>query len=99
MTVRTLMVGMHNVSTLWLSHHGEGGTMKTTSHDPHTGRPLADGHEAVETLSDDELEAELTVTAYDPVRRADHYDHLMGEWLARKRGYRQPHHPPRAKRR
>ena len=91
-TVRTPMAVPHNVSTLSLSHRGEAGTVSTSSHDPHTGRPLADGHEAIGSLSDDELEAELTVTAYDPVRRSDHYDHLMGEWLARKRGYRQPHH-------
>jgi hypothetical protein len=70
--------------------------LSTTSHDPDTGRPLADGHEAIETLSDDELEAELTVTAYDPVRRADRYEELVCEWLARKRGYRQTHHPSKA---
>jgi len=54
-----------------------------TRHNPATGRPLADGDEAVETLTDPELEAELTVASFDPVRRASRYERLVGEWLRR----------------
>lgn len=60
----------------------------TTSNDPVTGRPLHDGDEAVESLSDDELELELTVAAHDPVRRKGRYELLAREWLTRHRGYR-----------
>jgi hypothetical protein len=43
---------------------------------------------AVEVLSDDELEVELTVVSHDPVRRARRYDELVAELLRRRRGYR-----------
>ena len=42
---------------------------------------------AVEELSDEELEQELTVAAHDPVRRHDRYEALYREWLIRHRGY------------
>ena len=53
-----------------------------------TGRPLEDDEDAVETLTDDELETELTVVSHDPVRRAERYDRLVAEVMARRRGYR-----------
>ena len=43
--------------------------------------------QSVESLSDDQLELELTVAAHDPVRRRDHYEALIREWLIRHRGY------------
>jgi hypothetical protein len=49
---------------------------------------LADGDDAIATLSDDELELELTVAAHDPVRRNRRYERLTREWLTRHRGYR-----------
>ena len=54
---------------------------------PNDGTPDFEAH-AVESLSDDELEQELTVVAHDPVRRADRYERLFREWLERQRGYR-----------
>lgn len=52
---------------------------------PATGRPESDGHDAVETLTDPELEAELTVASHDPVRRAVRFDRLIAEWLEQHR--------------
>lgn len=45
-------------------------------------------HEPVELLADDELEAELTVAAHDPVRRRNRYDTLRAEATKRQRTYR-----------
>ena len=48
--------------------------------DQRSGRPLDDGREAVETLSDGELEEELTVAAYAPGRmRFARYERLLDE--------------------
>jgi hypothetical protein len=48
--------------------------------DERSGRPLDHGHEAVETLSDGELERELTVAAYAPGRmRIARYRRLLDE--------------------
>jgi len=60
----------------------------TMSYSPTTGRPLNGEGEAVATLSDDELEIELTVASHDPVRRATRYDRLVRERLARQRSRR-----------
>src|SRR5262245_54556448 len=60
----------------------------SVTHDPTTGRPLSSHDDAVETLTDDELETELTVTAHDPVRRARRYDLLWRELISRQRGCR-----------
>jgi hypothetical protein len=60
----------------------------TRTHDPATGRPLADGDEAIGSLSDEELELELTVAAHDPLRRHRRYERLTREWLTRNRAYR-----------
>jgi hypothetical protein len=62
--------------------------MLTINYDPATGRPLRDDEEAVETLTDEELETELTVVSYDAVRRSERYDRLWHELLQRRRGYR-----------
>jgi hypothetical protein len=60
----------------------------TTSFNPATGRPLVDGNEAVESLTDPELEAELTVASHDPVRRAHRFEQLVAEWLRPHRASR-----------
>jgi len=56
-------------------------------HDPRTGRPLAGGREAVQELSDAELETELTIAAGDARRRRERLDLLLAE-RARRRGGR-----------
>ena len=54
-------------------------------YDQRTGRPLeADGRFAVETLTDEELEVELTVAAAEPVRRATRLDDLLLERTRRR---------------
>jgi len=58
-------------------------TMSTR--DEKTGRPLQDGTEAVETLSDQELDAELTIAMYDEERREQRVHRLQQE-LQRRRG-------------
>ena len=48
--------------------------------DVHTGRPLDHGHDAVETLTEDELEEELTIAAYAPGRwRLQRFQELLDE--------------------
>ena len=48
--------------------------------DAHNGRPLDHGHDAVETLTEDELEEELTIAAYAPGRwRRERYQQLLDE--------------------
>jgi hypothetical protein len=54
-------------------------------YDRRTGRPLAGGREAVEELSNAELEAELTIAAGDARRRVERLDVLLAE-RARRRG-------------
>jgi hypothetical protein len=58
-------------------------------HDERTGRPLFDGRDCIEELSDDELEAEVTIAAEEPSRRRSRLDALLIE-QARRRGQRQP---------
>jgi hypothetical protein len=58
-------------------------------HDKRTGRPLFDGRDSIEELSDDELEAEVTIAAEEPVRRGLRLDALLLE-RARRRGRQQP---------
>ena len=63
--------------------------------DPVTGRRPDD--DDVASLSDDELDLELTVAAHDPVRRTGRYERLVHEWLTRQRGYRaRARHPQHA---
>ncbi len=58
-------------------------------HDRRTGRPLVNGRDSIEELSDDELEAEVTIAAEEPSRRRLRLDALLLE-RARRRGQRQP---------
>jgi hypothetical protein len=53
-------------------------------YDKRTGRPLADGSDAVEALTDEELEVELTVAAAEPVRRAKRLDDVLLERTRRR---------------
>src|SRR4051794_37145841 len=64
-----------------------GHTEPERPHDERTGRPLDDeGHEAVESLDDDELEAELTIAAAPPNgRRRARYDLLLREKARREK--------------
>jgi hypothetical protein len=52
-------------------------------YDKLTGRPLTDGEDRIDTLSNDELEAELTIAAAEPTRRANRLDEVLVE-LARR---------------
>ena len=52
-------------------------------YDPTTGRPLVQGEDRVDELTDDELEAELTIAAAEPNRRARRLDAVLYE-LARR---------------
>jgi hypothetical protein len=47
------------------------------------GRPLADGREAVASLTDKDLEAEITIAAAAPVQRARRLDTLLLEHARR----------------
>jgi hypothetical protein len=58
-------------------------------HDVRTGRPLVNGRESIEELSDDELEVEVTIAAAEPRHRGPRLDALLLE-RARRRGHRQP---------
>jgi hypothetical protein len=57
-------------------------------HDVRTGRPLVNGRESIEELSDDELEVEVTIAAAEPRHRGPRLDALLLE-RARRRGQRQ----------
>jgi hypothetical protein len=53
-------------------------------YDPRTGRPLVDGRDRIDALTDGELEEELTIAAAEP-RRADRLDALLHEQAKRRR--------------
>jgi len=53
-------------------------------HDERTGRPLVDGRDSIEALSDD-----VTIAAAEPRHRGMRLDALLLE-RARRRGLRQP---------
>jgi hypothetical protein len=53
--------------------------------DRRTGRPLSDGHDRVEALTDEELEIELTIAVANPERRGERLDQLLLE-RTRRRG-------------
>jgi len=55
--------------------------------DKRTGRPLVDGRDNIELLTTRELEADLTIAAAEPKRRAPRLDAVLLE-LARRRGRR-----------
>ena len=61
-----------------------------TGYDMLTGRPLHGDEEAVETLADEELEAELTIAVLDPERRERRYERLLGERSHRRRATGSP---------
>ena len=58
-------------------------------HDERTGRPLVNGRDSIEELSDDELEVEVTIAAAEPRHRGLRLDALLLE-RARRRAQRQP---------
>jgi hypothetical protein len=58
-------------------------------YDKRTGRPLVNGRDSIEELSDSELELEVTIAAAEPRQRAHRLDALLLE-RARRRGERQP---------
>ena len=60
--------------------------MGTTGIDRVTGRPLLGQSEAVETLTDPELQAELTIASLHP--RELRFERLWHELLERRHGYR-----------
>ena len=60
----------------------------TREHDARTGRPLVDGRDSIEELSDDELEAEVTIAVAEPRHRGPRLDALLLE-QARRRVQRQ----------
>ena len=53
-------------------------------YDRRTGRPLEDGRDAVEALTDEELEIELTIALNDPRRREGRLDALLLERTRRR---------------
>ena len=55
-------------------------------YDKRNGRPLVEGHEAVAELSDDELEAEVTIAIEEPRRRELRLDVLLAERARRFSG-------------
>ncbi len=52
--------------------------------DQRTGRPLIDGHDRIDALTDDELEAELTIAVAEPTRRGRRLDNLLLERTRRR---------------
>ena len=57
--------------------------------DQRTGRPLVNGRDSIEELSDAELEVEMTIAAAEPRHRGLRLDALLLE-RARRRGRHQP---------
>jgi hypothetical protein len=52
--------------------------------DHRTGRPLVDGHDRIDALTDEELEAELTIAVAEPTRRGERLDNLLLERTRRR---------------
>jgi hypothetical protein len=52
--------------------------------DQRTGRPLVDGCDRIDALTDAELEAELTIAAAEPRRRGQRLDNLLLERTRRR---------------
>jgi hypothetical protein len=61
----------------------------TLERDQRTGRPLVNGRDSIEELSDAELEVEVTIAAAAPRHRGPRLDALLLE-QARRRAQRQP---------
>jgi hypothetical protein len=53
-------------------------------YDTRTGRPLSNGEDLIERLTTEELEAELTIAAAEPKRRASRLEAVLLE-LTRRR--------------
>jgi hypothetical protein len=53
-------------------------------YDTRNGRPLAEGRDAVDALTDEELEVELTVALAEPLRRESRLDALLLERTRRR---------------
>ena len=62
------------------------------AYDPRTGRPLVDGRDDPHELTDDELQAELTIAAARPRPRARRLETLLLE-LTRRTAGQQPEMP------
>jgi hypothetical protein len=60
-------------------------TATMTTYDIQTGRPLHEGTDAVERLSDRELEAEVTIALLALDHRRQRYERLSNEILKRQR--------------
>lgn len=59
--------------------------------DERTGRPLVDGRDSIEELTDEELEAEVTIAVAEPRHRGPRLDALLLErGRRRSRGRPQP---------
>ena len=56
--------------------------------DERTGRPLVNGRDSIEELSDYELEVEMTIAVAEPRHRGSRLDALLLE-RARRRGQQQ----------
>jgi hypothetical protein len=52
--------------------------------DQRTGRPLVDGRDRIDALTDAELEAELTIAVAEPRRRGQRLDNLLLERTRRR---------------
>lgn len=52
-------------------------------YDQLTGRPLTDGEDRIDTLSNEQLEAELTIAAAEPTRRANRLEDVLVELTRR----------------
>jgi hypothetical protein len=52
--------------------------------DQRTGRPLIDGYDRIDALTDEELEVELTIAAAEPRRRGERLDNLLLERTRRR---------------
>jgi hypothetical protein len=52
--------------------------------DQRTGRPLIDGRDRIDALTDEELEAELTIAVAEPTRRGQRLDNLLLEQTRRR---------------
>jgi hypothetical protein len=54
-------------------------------YDQRTGRPLTDGRDIIEVLTNEELEAEVTIAAAEPTKRGPRLDALLVELTRRRR--------------
>ena len=52
--------------------------------DQRTGRPLVDGYDRIDALTDEELEAELTIAVAEPRHRGERLDSLLLERTRRE---------------